>query len=745
MWALLLAGVCAVGWALPVGAQTIPATGAEAAPAPEDDFVPGVILVGVRSDVVQAAGEGAVFAALAPQAMQPLDLRGLDGEAGDAGVTGVQLTVTPGTEWDVIDQLRHDPAVVFAEPNWLATIAQDTPEAIAETPFVVTDGLYPDQWYLQRINMSRAWSLALNDVGHSLTTIRVAVIDTGVDPTHPDLAGHLLLGRNYLVSGTAPTDDNGHGTHITGLIAGVLDNGGMAGTALQVRVDPIKALYANGVGPVTAVAEAIRDAADSGARIINLSLQVTEDAQVLRSAINYAVNRGVLVIAAAGNCTLDSPCPPSVAYPAAYPGVVAVASTTYFDARAYYSAVGPQIDLAAPGGSGGTSILSAWSSEAVLNCSSGLVTVGDANYCPADGTSMAAGVVTGVAALVLSVRPELTAADLATLLEESAAPINGDADEVGAGRVDAAQAVRRAITPHLVGLPDELVARVKSGDSPVQLTIALESPAPEPLTWSITRTSVVSWFAVSGPITGVVSYGKPSAAQIVITPTELLTDTSRGGLRLTTVAPDGGQTIYQMDVRAEMGQFFSLRIPWLGKDLTSYAWLLPGEDGRVSYTMTDASNIGVSLPFTFRVHGRAFTTLRIYSDGLITFPASAVVDNLPDRCLTNAVSPGMAVYGWWANLNPGAAGSRVSVFQPDDDRFVVEYHNVPSAAGVSPAYVVDFQIVLDKDGSIRYNYRDVPGDAPADVTIGAEAVDGRFVNQITCRTGDFATGLFAAA
>ena len=157
--------------------------------------------------------------------------------------------------------------------------------------------------------------------------------------------------------------------------------------------------------------------------------------------------------------------------------------------------------------------------------------------------------------------------------------------------------------------------------------------------------------------------------------------------------------------------------------------------------MTDNGSIAVDLSFTFRVRGRSFTNARIYSDGLVTFPSTTVVSNLPNRCLTNAVSPGLAAYGWWADLNPSATGSRVSVFQPDDDRFVVEYQNVPSAAGVSPAYVVDFQIVLHRDGSIRYNYRTVPTDPPARVTIGVEAVDGRFVNQIVCRTDDLQLGV----
>jgi hypothetical protein len=528
----------------------------------------------------------------------------------------------------------------------------------------------------------------------------------------------------------------------------------MAGTALQVRVDPIKVLDAGGTGPTTAIAEAIRDAADGGARVINLSLTLDQDSTPLRSAVAYAVDQGALVVAAAGNCyfhPIDGHlvCPPPVLYPAVYPGVMAVAASSYFDTRAYYSAIGPQIDLTAPGGVSGTSILSTWSSHvsALQRCrdNNDLVMVDDAPYCMAEGTSMAAGLVSGVAALVLSVRPELSAAELEDLLEETAAVIPGSANEIGVGRLDAAAAVRQAVEPRLLGLPTELTARVEPDAAPMRLTIPLESRGLEPLTWSITRTSVVSWYGIGGPISGVVSYGAPAATQIVITPTELLTGTSLGGLRLTTATRDGGETIYQIAVRVKAAQFAQLRLPWVSGGSAPYTWLEPGIGSRVSYTMTSAGSVGASLPFPFLVKGRAFGDMRLYDDGLITFPASTIVSSLPNRCLTNVVSPGLAVYGWWADLNPGQVGSRVSVFQPDVDRFVVEYDNVPSAPGITPAYRVGFQIVLHRDGAIRINYRDVPSRPPARVTIGVEAIDGRYANQVVCRTGGMQLGVLPQA
>jgi hypothetical protein len=243
----------------------------------------------------------------------------------------------------------------------------------------------------------------------------------------------------------------------------------------------------------------------------------------------------------------------------------------------------------------------------------------------------------------------------------------------------------------------------------------------------------------------VVSYGAPATTQIVITPTELAAGTALGGLRLTTIAADGGETVYQLGVRVKAAQFAQTHLPWVSGGSAPFAWLEPGIGGRTVYTPTSTSSVGLGLPFAFVVKGRAFGDLRLYGDGLITFPASTIVSTLPTRCLNNQVLPGLAVYAWWADLNPQAVGSRVSVFQPDADRFVVEYVNVPSAAGVTPAYRIDFQIVLHRDGAIRINYRDMPSRPPARVTVGVEAIDGRYANQIACRTGDMQLGVLPQA
>ena len=138
----------------------------------------------------------------------------------------------------------------------------------AEIPYVVSDPFYQDdQWYLQRINASRAWALATGaaaaEVG--VRPVIVAVIDSGVDAAHPELKDRLLEGRDYLSPGQLMTDEFGHGTHVAGLIGAAVNNGaGIAGIVPTVEIDPRKVLDSKGSGSVSNVAQAIRDAAGRG-------------------------------------------------------------------------------------------------------------------------------------------------------------------------------------------------------------------------------------------------------------------------------------------------------------------------------------------------------------------------------------------------------------------------------------------------------------------------------------------------
>lgn len=342
--------------------------------------------------------------------------------------------------------LARDPAIARVEAD-----------RVIRTSFTPNDSLYltdPSfglgQWGLRKTQVDRAW-----DVVRGSAAITVATIDTGVDASHPDLAGALLPGTTFVSSPsqgcTAGTtfDDNGHGTHVAGIIGANGNNGqGIAGTAFGVRVLPVKALDCQGTGLLSDVASGITWAADQGARVINISLGSDSDSPTLHDAIRYAVSRNVLVVAAAGNCgdpsrTYPNATCPSlnvVEYPGAYPEVLAVAATDANDAHAAFSNTGAYVGIAAPG----VTILSTVPTyPTTLSRSSGLM-----NYAAFRGTSQASPLVAGVAALVLSREPGLTVAQVIDRLKSTADDLGavGIDPVFGAGRVNALRAVTASST-----------------------------------------------------------------------------------------------------------------------------------------------------------------------------------------------------------------------------------------------------------------------------------------------------------
>lgn len=705
----------------------------QATEAPVPPFVPGDVLVGLKGEL----GGAAVWGAVNATQVDTLDLRGTE------GVTGYRLQVEPGTEWAVVEQLRQMPEVVFAELNWLARIAQAPTDAIVlgdvdsavEASLQIADRLYPEQWYLQRVGLARGWQAAFSR--GSLANIEVAVLDTGVDFAHPDLADRLLPGRNYLVPGTAPADDNGHGTHITGLIAATADGRGMVGAGWRVTILPLKVLGAGGSGLVTYVAQAIRDAADGGADIINLSLQIPDDSFVLRSAVNYAAGEGALLIASVGNCSVVE-CPVPVRYPAAYDNVLGIAATTYYDTRAWYSATGDGIDLAAPGGGSGFSMLSTWSVQAsATSCPSGQPRSVDGGlYCYVDGTSMAAAVATGAAALVWSMQPSLSAEEVRDILLDSAAPLSGNRSEIGEGRLDVARAAHYAAEPTVLLSLTRVDAAARQGDAPIEIPLRLENPSLEPVTWLITPTVTNNWFGVAGDATGSVRYDEPVETSLVLTPANLGVGNHLGQYWVTTRTRSGATfnqpiyvdlTVYGQTIRPQ------LFTPLMAQAYQAGAWEQPGFTARTAYSLGSNGSLAVTLPFTFTIGARNYTDLSIGADGVVALPATSFLPQLPARCLANNIALGTIIYGWWTDLNLTAPGARISTFQPDADRFVIEY-NQASIVGSSER--VSFQIVLHVDGQIQLNYGEMPAhslDAP--VVVGVSTQDGRFYNQVACWTG----------
>ena len=242
------------------------------------------------------------------------------------------------------------------------------------------------QWALNRLGAETAWKTS---TGRGVV---VAVIDTGVKAAHADLTGHVLAGRDYVAPGTSALDENGHGTHVAGIITAIANNSrGIAGLAPNTRILPVRVLGRDGIGDSANVAKAIVWAADHGAKVINLSLSSTSSDSAGRAAVAYAISKNVVVVASAGNVACGLFGSPR-SYPAAYDGVLGVGATTSSGAVASYSSCGSWVDVSAPG----SSILS--TTLQVPNRSLGCTP----NYCTLSGTSMAAPYAAAAAALEIA-------------------------------------------------------------------------------------------------------------------------------------------------------------------------------------------------------------------------------------------------------------------------------------------------------------------------------------------------------
>lgn len=236
-----------------------------------------------------------------------------------------------------LERIRRHPAVEAAEPLFQVRAS-----------FVPNDPSFGKQWNLKMIDMPRAW-----DVSRGKDVI-VAVLDTGIAYEDyddfkqvPDLKGvKFVKGYDFVNDDEHANDDHGHGTHVAGTIAQATHNGeGVAGVAFEATLMPVKVLDHFGSGTSADIADAIRFAADKGAKVINMSLGGGGYSKVMASAVEYARKKGVTVVAAAGNAGRAK-----VEYPAAYPGVVAVSAVGPDGTLAPYSSYGKELDIAAPGG-----------------------------------------------------------------------------------------------------------------------------------------------------------------------------------------------------------------------------------------------------------------------------------------------------------------------------------------------------------------------------------------------------------
>lgn len=291
------------------------------------------------------------------------------------------LNVEPNKVAQSILEANVCPDLRYAEPNFLVQVADVIPN----------DPNWGLQYGLTNIRAPQGWEFTTGS-----TSIRIAIIDTGIDRTHPDLAGKIVAGYDFVNGDNNAQDDNGHGTHVAGIAAAISNNGtGVAGVSWGARLIPVKVLNSVGGGSYANVAAGIVWAADHGAHVINLSLGGASPSLTLQNAVDYAVSRGVVVVAASGNSGSNF-----VLYPARYANVIAVAATDSSNTRAWFSNYGPEIDLSAPGVS--------------------IYSTALGGYMFRNGTSMATPYVSGLAAILRGSSSLSSPSDIALQMETTA-------------------------------------------------------------------------------------------------------------------------------------------------------------------------------------------------------------------------------------------------------------------------------------------------------------------------------------
>jgi len=301
-------------------------------------------------------------------------------------------------------RLARDPSVAFVERNRLLP-----PAEMPDDPVI--------GYHVTTVGLPEAWDLA-----HGDPSITIAILDSGIDATHPDLAAQLVPGWNFWDNDADTHDVFGHGTEVAGVASAITNNGtGVAGAAWGCALMPVRVTNTDGYASLFSILQAVTWAVDNGARVINLSFEGIHSSTALSSTFAYARSHGCLVVAAAGNGGVYDGT-------ADQPDVVSVAATDSADRHPSWASYGPYVDLAAPGVAihttargGGTAAVS--------------------------GTSFASPLVAGVAALLLSAAPDLTPTEVETVMESTATDLGtaGRDDQFGAGRLDAAAAIAAAL------------------------------------------------------------------------------------------------------------------------------------------------------------------------------------------------------------------------------------------------------------------------------------------------------------
>lgn len=450
-------------------------------------------------------------------------------------------------------------------------------------------------WGVTRIAAERVWggqtgALDVLSGAPAGQGVKVAVIDTGIQRGHPDLAPNIAGGRNWVqtcwwlwcrVDNANYEDDHGHGTHVAGTIAAADNAAGLVGVAPRASLYAYKVLNANGSGRLDDVIAAIEYAGglNGGVRadIINLSLGCYCDDPALKAAVDKVYAAGVLIVAAAGNCGTGggSGCPPAgstdtVIYPAKYDSVMAVAATcggansqcSGLDARAAFSSVGPAVEVAAPG---------ALIRSTYLNDS----------YATLSGTSMASPHVAGVAALLKSAQPGLSASGLRQRLQSTAQDLGppGQDTSFGFGIIDAAAATGASVATPDTTPPSVVGVTPAAGATGVTPSVTVSATFNEALDPASINGSFSLREADGASVSGSLSYD-PAALRLNFAPSAPL----RGGTTYTAHLSTAIKDLAGNNLAAEFSWSFTTVEVCTAPEISSSSDTNPSGGGTVSIT-----------------------------------------------------------------------------------------------------------------------------------------------------------------
>jgi subtilisin family serine protease len=418
---------------------------------------------------------------------------------------GVARIALPGGSADAFGDgdavarvLAQHPAVASAEHDATVRLAFTPNDAYYTTDPYASLG----QWGIRKALVDRGWDLVRGS-----PSITVAILDTGIDPDHPDLAGATVPGAAFITQPSSgceagvTRDDNSHGTHVAGIVAANGNNGsGVAGVAFGSKVMGMKVLDCTGVGSLSDVANGLVWAVDQGAKVVNLSLGSPFDSSTLRSAVSYASLRGVLVVSAAGNCgTTGDRCTNvnQTEYPAAYPEVISVGATDTDDSVAFFSSRNATVDVSAPG----RRIVSTTPTYAT-HLSRRSTNPATLTYGVFSGTSQASPFVAGLAALILSQEPSLSPAALFERLRSTSDDLGaaGRDDGYGSGRVNAFRAL--SVTSDRYGVTYDTAALPKAAATGKPFAARIGATNTSSFTWRAAAPGEVtlrwSWTSAAG-------------------------------------------------------------------------------------------------------------------------------------------------------------------------------------------------------------------------------------------------------